>query len=399
MKAPHFVMHVRQQLESILGREALETRGLLITTTLDLQWQEKAEALVQLNENNLTYNRANSLGLIAMEPSTGEVLVMVGNKDYFAESDASHFNMTTALRQPGSAFKPLVYAALLEQGVATPATVLYDVPTNFGTQKDPYIPQNYDGRFRGPVTLRDALAQSLNVPAVKALTMVGLEEALDTVEELGISSVSDRKRFGPSLVLGGAEVQLLELVNAYATFANDGEFVPAQTILNIETVQGRQLVWKRPFSQEVLSPETAYQISSILSDNQARAPIFGTRGPLSFSEHQVAAKTGTTQSYRDAWTVGYTPSIAVGVWVGNNDNKPLRAGSSGAMAAAPLWRGFMDEYLQDKPKQAFMRPDSMQRVRMMTLVGARVEDLAPWQLDVLPTRSLIRVADVKLATP
>lgn len=398
IEAPHFVMYVREQLEQVFGREYLETKGLNIVTTLDLDWQKQAEDVVKQNEARMAYDKANSVGLLAMEPTSGEIIAMVGNKDYFSQDDASTFNMTTALRQPGSAFKPIVYASLLEQGGVTPATILYDVPTNFGTARDPYTPHDYDNKYRGPVTVRQALAQSLNIPAVKALTMVGLDRALDMAEDLGISTVQDRSRFGPSLVLGGAEVKLVELVNAYATFANSGVFVPAQSILNITTYNGRVLTWHHGAAQEVLNAETAYQISSILSDNNARAPIFGVRSPLAFTDHQVAAKTGTTQSYRDAWTVGYTPSIALGVWVGNSDNKPLRAGSSGAMAAAPIWRGFMDAYLKDQPRQVFNRPDGLQRVRLVTAIGEREEDVAPWQIEGMP-KKFYRVLGVKLATP
>jgi membrane carboxypeptidase/penicillin-binding protein len=272
---------------------------------------------------------------------------------------------------------------LLDQKIVTPATILMDVPTNFGTLKDPYIPQDYDGRFRGPVTMRSALAQSLNIPAVQALTMVGLENVIDTAEDLGLSTLGERERFGPSIVLGGAEVKLVELVSAYSVFANHGASVMPQTILEITAEDGRVYEWHTPLSRQVLRPETSYQISSILSDNDARAPIFGTRGPLSFADRPVAAKTGTTQAYRDAWTVGYTPSIAVGVWVGNDNNQPLRSGAAGAMAAAPLWRSFMDAYLKDTPVETFEVPRFVELVNVPTILGVKREYVAPWQIDAI----------------
>jgi penicillin-binding protein 1C len=382
IKAPHFVMEVRNQLEEALGKEVLETEGLQIRTTLDWTWQETAERLTQEQGKALDANRANSAGLLAMDPRSGEIIAMVGNRSYF-EGSAGNFNMTTALRQPGSAFKPLVYAALLDQKIVTPATILMDVPTNFGTLKDPYIPQDYDGRFRGPVTMRSALAQSLNIPAVQALTMVGLENVIDTAEDLGLSTLGERERFGPSIVLGGAEVKLVELVSAYSVFANHGASVMPQTILEITAEDGRVYEWHTPLSRQVLRPETSYQISSILSDNDARAPIFGTRGPLSFADRPVAAKTGTTQAYRDAWTVGYTPSIAVGVWVGNDNNQPLRSGAAGAMAAAPLWRSFMDAYLKDTPVETFEVPRFVELVNVPTILGVKREYVAPWQIDAI----------------
>lgn len=381
IKAPHFVMDVRRQLEDAIGKEALETEGLQIRTTLDLHWQETAERLFAEQGKALDANRANSAGLVAMDPRSGEIIAMVGNRNYF-EGAAGNFNMTTALRQPGSAFKPLVYAALLDQKTVTPATVLMDAPTNFGTAKDPYTPQDYDGRFRGPVTMRSALAQSLNIPAVQALTMVGLENVIDTAEELGLSTLGDRSRFGPSIVLGGAEVKLLELVGAYAVFANQGVSVESQSILEITAEDGRVIEWRTPLPHQVLRPETSYQISSMLSDNDARAPIFGVRGPLSFFDRPVAAKTGTTQAYRDAWTVGYTPSIAVGVWVGNDNNLPLRSGAAGAMAAAPLWRSFMDAYLKDTPVEPFEIPRFVELVNVPTILGVKREYVAPWQIDM-----------------
>lgn len=379
IRAPHFVMDVRAQLESLVGRQTLEQEGLEIYTTLDLDVQKMAEAAVESKADSLRYNRADNVSVVVLDPKKGEVLAMVGNKDYFDTEHAGNFNMATALRQPGSSFKPIAYATLLDTKSVTPATVLYDTQENFGTREEPYIPRNYDGRFRGPVTLRDALAQSLNVPAVRALMIAGLDTVIDQAEDMGISTLGQRNRFGPSLVLGGGEVKLVELAGAYGAFANGGKYIEPQSILEVRL---ENAVFWRPdhdYGKLVLHPETAYQISSILSDPYARAPIFGLGGSLAFKDRPVAVKTGTTQAYRDAWTVGYTPSYVVGVWVGNEDNTPLRAGGSGAMAAAPIWRATMDALLADRPAEEFSVTDQLQLVYIPTVVGVRKEFVAPWQ--------------------
>jgi penicillin-binding protein 1C len=383
IKAPHFVMHLREELIEVLGEERVEQGGLVVRTTLDLSLQEKAELAVSSGATLREKYRADSTGLLAMNPQNGEVLAMVGNIDYFNLEEAGNVNTTTALRQPGSAFKPLVYSALLDKEQYTPASVLYDEKKDFSLGDEPYIPQNYDLKYRGPVRMRDALAQSLNVPAVQALMAVSIDSALDFAEDLGISSLDDRKRFGPSLVLGGAEVTLVDLVNAYATFANEGAYLPAQTVLEIHTIEGEMIDWRTALPRQVMHAETAYQMSSMLSDNKARTPVFGSKSSLSFTEsgHQVAAKTGTTQAYRDAWTVGYTPEIAVGVWVGNHQNEPMRYGAAGALAAAPVWRSFMDSFLEDRAVIAFEQPDYLELQKVYTVLGPKEELVAPWQID------------------
>lgn len=394
IKAPHFVMDVRAELEQALGQGVLETEGLSVYTTLDWQVQQMAEKAVQEKDWSLRYNRANNVSVVVLDPRTGEWLAMVGNRDYFDSEHAGNFNMATALRQPGSTFKPIAYATLLDTQAVTPATVLYDVRHNFGTKAEPYIPNNYDGRFRGAVTVRDALAQSLNVPSVHVLTMAGLDTVIGQAEDMGISTLGERSRFGPSLVLGGAEVKLVDLVGAYGAFANGGEYVQPHGILQVR--RGEEVIWESgPWhGKYVLHPETAYQITSILSDRYARSPIFGLGGSLAFKDRQVAVKTGTTQGYRDAWTVGYTPSVVVGVWVGNEDNTPLRTGSSGAMAAAPIWRATIDAYLADSEPEPFHRPEQLQLASIPTVVGVRKEYVAPWQY-VAPKRILVKTAAAK----
>lgn len=389
--APHFVMEVRQQLEQTIGKQALEEEGLSIMTTLDVEVQAQAEQAVASKAQGLKYNRADNVGAVVLDPKTGDVLAMVGNVDYFDQAHAGNFNMTMALRQPGSTFKPLAYATLLDQKAITPATILFDTQENFGDARDPYIPRNYDGKFRGPVTVRDALAQSLNVPAVRALLIAGIDPVIDLAQDMGISSLEERERFGPSLVLGGAEVRLVELAGAYGVFANNGEFVEPHFVSAV--LQGDRMYWapEEPDRHQVIRSETAFQISSILSDRWARAPIFGPGGSLYFGERPVAVKTGTTQGYRDAWTIGFTPSVVVGVWVGNEDNHPLREGGSGAMAAAPIWRAIMESYLADTEIESFYRPEAMQLVRVQTMVGVRNEYVAPWQWPSHNTSSVRRL--------
>lgn len=392
--APHFVMEVRHQLEQTIGKQALETEGLSVITTLDASVQAKAEAAVESKIAIMNYNKADNVGAVVLDPRSGEVLAMVGNRDYFDEDHAGNFNMAMALRQPGSTFKPLAYATLLDDKAITPATVLYDTQQNFGTKSEPYIPRNYDGKFRGPVTVRDALAQSLNIPAVRALLLAGIDPVIDTAEDMGISTLQDRERFGPSLVLGGAEVRLLELAAAYGVFANAGSYVTPHTILTVNQDGHRYWTPDEATTELAIKPETAYQISSILSDRWARSPIFGPGGSLYFADRQVAVKTGTTQGYRDAWTVGYTPSVVVGVWVGNADNRPLREGGSGAMAAAPVWRAIMDGYLADSEAELFVVPQDLKLVYIPTVVGVRKEYVAPWQWPKSGT-FLVKTASIK----
>lgn len=381
IRAPHFVLNIKSELEQILGKERLEQGGLMITTTLDIGLQEAGEEILLDYQDLRDKYNADSSGILALDPRSGEILAMVGNVDYFNEKDAGNVNMTIANRQPGSAFKPLVYAALLDQKSYTPASILWDKPTNFSLGREPYIPKNYDLKYRGPVHMRDALAQSLNVPAVQALMEVGIDKALDFAEDLGITTLDERERFGPSLVLGGAEVTLLDLVSAYGTFANSGAQLPPKSILRIETIDGEEIYWRQSAPKQIMHQETAYQITSMLSDNKARTPVFGPNSSLAFDEHQVAAKTGTTQAYRDAWTVGYTPTIAVGVWVGNHDNHAMKYGAAGALAASPVWRAFMDEYLSGRPTVDFALPDKLEKQKVYTVLGPVEEYVASWQID------------------
>jgi len=356
LRAPHFVMYVRELLIEKYGEDAVERGGLIVTTTLDSALQEKAEEMVARRgaENEKKFNASNA-GLVAIDPKTGRILAMVGSRDYFDIKHEGNFNVTLARRQPGSAFKPLVYAAAFKKGY-TPETVLFDLETNFGVQgAKAYIPQNYDEKFRGPVTMRQALAQSLNVPSVKVLYLTGIDNALGTARDFGISTLGDKSRYGLSLVLGGGEVMPLELTAAYGVFANQGIKASSHAIIEVKNASGNILEQEKMETERVIDAEIANLINSVLSDNEARTATFGPRSPLYIEGYDVAVKTGTTNDYRDVWTVGYSPAIVVGVWGGNNDNSSMTKNVAGFIIA-PLWREFMDAVLPTLEKESFVPP-------------------------------------------
>lgn len=369
IRAPHFVMYVRERLAEMYGEEALTEGGLRVITTLDVDLEEIAEQTVaEFGEQNEKQFNATNAALIAIDPKHGEILAMVGSRDYFNAEREGNFNVALAKRQPGSAFKPFVYAAAFESGY-TPETVLFDVPTQFSTRCDPdgnplvagadrsvcYMPENYDQKFRGPITLRNALAQSINIPAVKLLYLVGVDKALEFAERFGITTLNKNADYGLTLVLGGGEVTLLELTGAYAVFANDGKRVPPTAILRVENSRGDVLFEHTTEERQVVDPEIARKISDILSDNDARAPAFGTQSYLHFPERDVAAKTGTTNDYRDAWIVGYTPALVVGAWAGNNNNTPMEKKVAGFIVA-PMWNAFFTKAFAFIPDEQFISP-------------------------------------------
>lgn len=357
IKAPHFVMYVRDELVKKYGEETVEKGGLKVITTLDWDLQEKAEKIVSdyAKENEKKFNAKNA-GLVAINPKTGQILAMVGSRDYFDIKNEGNFNVATAKRQPGSSFKPFVYAAAFKKGY-TPDTVLFDLETNFAVPgANPYIPQNYDNKFRGPINLRNALAQSINVPAVKVLYLSGIDEALKTARDFGITTLTTPERYGLSLVLGGGEVKLLEMTNAYGVFANNGIKNEPNGILEVQEKNGNVLYKFQKNETEIIDKNIAKEINNILKDNKARAPIFGEASLLYFPGIEVAVKTGTTNNYRDAWVLGYTPNIAVGVWVGNNDNTPMEKKVAGFIAA-PMWHTVFLEALKKFPAKNFEKPD------------------------------------------
>ena len=368
IKAPHFVFFIKDYLEQKYGNEMVEKGGLKIITTLNYELQEKGEQIVKEGalQNEKNWEGKNA-ALVAIDPKTGEILTMIGSRDYFDKELEGNFNVATASRQPGSSFKPFIYATAFNKGF-TPDTVLFDLPTEFQStcdaqgkalpkrnQKDCYMPDNYDGKFRGPMSLRDALAQSINLIAVKLFYLAGLADSLKTAEELGISTLSDINRYGLTLVIGGGEVSLLDMTSAYGVFANDGIRNSYSGVLKVEDLNGKILEEFNPVSREVLLKNTALTISNILSDEKARIPTFGTHSALFIPGRDVAVKTGTTNNNRDAWTIGYTPSIAVGVWAGNNDNTPMKKG--GVSVAGPIWNKFINEVLKTLPDEKFEKPN------------------------------------------
>ncbi len=358
--APHFVMYVKDQLEASYGEKTVDTGGLKVITTLDLNKQELAEKAIREGaEKIFAEAEANNASLVAMDPRSGQILAMVGSRDFFDKSINGEFNVAVQGlgRQPGSSFKPIVYAAAFEKGY-TPDTVLFDVETQFSTGLEPYAPKNYDLKEHGLVTMRKALQGSLNIPAVKTLYLVGEKNAIAFAERLGYTTLS-KGDFGLSLVLGGGEVHLLEHVAAYGVLANQGIKMDTVSILRVEDAKGNTLEeHKTEPGDRVLTPDVAALISSVLNDDGARAYAFGSLGILTLKDRPVAAKTGTTNNYADAWTVGYTPSLAAGVWVGNSEGatKPMKRGFGGNKLAGTIWNQFMRETLEGTPIEEFPAP-------------------------------------------
>lgn len=383
INAPHFVMYVKQYLENKYGDEFLKERGLKVYTTLDFDLQNYVEEVIKnADKNNINFN-AHNAALVAIDPKNGQILALVGSKDYFGKSypdgcdkednryclfDPIFDVATMGLRQPGSSFKPFVYAAAFKKGY-TPDTILWDVKTEFNQNCNPdasqekdqygldcYHPQNYDGEYRGKVSLRSALAQSLNVPSVKLLYLAGLSDNLNTSWDLGITTLNEPDRYGLSLVLGGGEVTLLEMTSAYGVFAVEGFKTAPVSILKIEDRNGNIVEENKKEPTKVLDTQIARQINDILSDNNARAPMFGPNSNLYLNGYQVAAKTGTTQYYNDAWTIGYSPFVVVGVWVGNNDNSSTNK-QTGSGLAASIWKKVMQKLLESREPESFNKPD------------------------------------------
>jgi len=353
IKAPHFVMYVKEYLESKYGANYIETSGLKVYTTLDWDLQQAAEQIISEGaQNNWKKYKAYNAALAAIDPKTGQILTMVGSRDYFDIENDGNVNVTIRDRQPGSSFKPFAYVTALEKGY-TPNTVLFDLKTEFNPScaadasqnkdqygLDCYHPGNYDDKFRGPITARLALAQSLNIPSVQMLYLAGVEDTIKKAKEMGITSLNNNY-YGLSLVLGGGEVKLLDEVAAYGVFATEGIKNEKNPILRIEDKNGNLIEEYKVAPAKILNEQAARNISAMLADNEARSPIFGAASPLYFKDRPVAVKTGTTQGYRDAWTVGYTPSLVAGVWVGNNDNTSMTREGAGMAAAAPLWNSFI----------------------------------------------------------
>jgi len=358
-KAAHFILYIENYLYQKYGSAFLKEHGLKVYTTLDLDLQQAAKRAIKEGvERNKIYGSYNA-SLVAINPNNGEILAMVGSKDYFGDTYPE--DCTSGLnckfepkvnvatygqgQQPGSAFKPFVYATAFKKGY-TPDSIFIDEKTNFGKWGDKdYVPENYDGLYRGAVTIRQSLAQSLNIPSIKVLLAAGIQDSINTAHDLGITTLNEKASFyGPSLVLGAGEVKLIDMVSAYGVFANNGLKIPYTGILKIEDRDGNIIEENKKIPRRVLSEEISETINDILSDNVARTPMFGPSSRLYFPDYWVAAKTGTTDGYRDAWTIGYTRSIAVGVWTGNNDNSST-AKKPGVTMAGPIWNQFMQTAL------------------------------------------------------
>lgn len=362
--APHFVFYILNQLEAMYGASALMS-GLKVTTTLDADLQVKSESIVnQYALKNEKDFRASNASLVAIDPATGQILTMVGSRNFFDKAIDGQYNATLALRQPGSTMKPFIYSLALERGY-TRDTVIFDTPTQFSTSCKPsdnfngtppcYAPADYDNKFRGPMTFETALAQSINIPAIKTLYLVGIQNAINLAKSFGLTTLGDPNQYGLTLVLGGGEVRLLDLTGAYAAFANDGVLNTPTGILEVDDAQGNILTAFMPQPKRVLPENIARDMSAMLSDAQARLPEYPLNSPLSFPGYDVAVKTGTTDDTRDAWVLGYTPSLAIGVWTGNNDNSKMVKSIAGFIAA-PMWHEAMAYGLSKYPKTYFGEP-------------------------------------------
>ena len=353
IKAPHFVMYVKDQLVDKYGTQTVEQGGLRVYTTLDLDIQQFAQQTVASEVAKLkTQNVTNGAALVT-NPKTGEILAMVGSKDYFAKDIDGNFNVTTSLRQPGSSIKPINYALAFEKKILTPASLVLDIPTCFEVPGQPrYCPDNYDRQFHGATQVRFALGNSYNIPAVKTLALNGLDDFIATASAFGITTFKDPQKYGLSLTLGGGEVKMTDMAVAFGVFANAGQKQPLFSIQKVTDYNGKVLEEHQPAEgQRVISPQTAYLISHILLDNNARQPMFGPSSYLVVRNHpEVSVKTGTTNDRRDNWTIGYTPSYLVAVWVGNNNNSQMSSVTSGVTGASPIWNRIF-RYILEKQDQ------------------------------------------------
>lgn len=394
IKAPHFVMMVKEFLVEKYGEEILEKGGLNVITTLDWKFQKAAEQTIEdgAKRNAELYDGRNA-ALVAQDPKTGQILALVGSKDYLAEPEPigcepgktcqfeGNFNVASqALRQPGSAFKPLAYITAFQKGYS-PETVVFDLPTEFSTYGNTcpltginffdnnslcFHPENFDRQFRGPVNLRNALAQSINVPSVKVLYLAGINDSIKTAQNFGITTLTDPSRYGLSLVLGGGEVKLIDLVGAYSVFAQEGVKHRQAFILEVKNSQGKVLEKYLDQATQIIEPQYAKLINNILSDAEARSPLFQNSLNLTvFEGREAALKTGTTNDYRDAWTIGYTPSLVVGVWAGNNNNKPMQKQAGSILAAIPIWHDFMSKVLENYPVEFFNKAEQINQTKPM----------------------------------
>lgn len=415
-KAPHFVQYVQKILEDRYGLQAVEQGGLRVTTTLDLKLQEKAQAIVSEEIAKVEKLRITNGAVVVINPETGEILAMVGSKNFNDPNYDGQVNVATSLRQPGSAFKPFTYVTAFKKGY-TASTLLMDVPTTFpgGVNLPDYNPVNYDGEYRGPLQVRYTLANSINIAAVKMLAKVGIKDVLETAYSMGVKTLEPTqetlKRVGLSLTLGGGEVRLLDLTNAYSPFVNKGYRVEPIAILKVEDLNGRVLEETKPkLGKRVLTEEQAFLVANIISDNSARQTVFGLNSLLNIPGRTVAVKTGTTNDKRDNWTIGGNSQGLVGVWVGNNDNSSMLNVASGISGASPIWRRVLLEVLADKPNVSFEIPSGIVSAAVDEVSGYKAHDGFPSRMEYFikgtepgedPVHVKLKIckADGKLATP
>ncbi len=373
IKAPHFVLYVKDLMEKKYGKKFTEEGGVKVKTTLDLGIQEFAELAVASEVAKLKFARVSNGAAVVTDPATGDILAMVGSRDYFDSSIDGNVNIALALRQPGSSIKPINYAVGLLNGYSA-ATIFVDKEICFPNQGGRgYCPKNYDGKFHGPVTMRESLASSLNIPAVKMLKLNTVETMAATAAAMGITTFTEPERYGLSLTLGGGEVTMLDMATAFGVFANKGYRVDLNPILEVKDAKGNILERgksKSPiFGKKVLPEEVTFIISDILADNQARAMAFGTNSVLNIPGQTVSVKTGTTNDYRDNWTIGYTPNYLVATWVGNNDNTPMGSVASGVTGASPIWNEIMTHLLEGKQTTAWVAPKNAVRLNVCRYSG------------------------------
>lgn len=377
IQAAHFVMYVRQLLAERYGDRMLTQGGLVVRTSLDLNIQTSAEQAVNQELERLKRMRVSNGAALVTNPNTGEILAMVGSRDYFDFAHDGQVNVTLRPRQPGSSIKPLTYATAMELGLITPSTLIDDNPVRFDSPGSaPYVPKNYDGKYHGRVTVRESLGSSYNIPAVKTLAQVGVNTVIDKGEKLGITTWQDRQRFGLSLTLGGGEVRMIDMAQLYSSFATYGYAVAPNPLLEVTNYKG-ELLYRNDcaldqghcFTSRQLDARVAYQITDILKDNQARTPAFGPQSVLNIPNQEVAVKTGTTNSLRDNWTIGYTSQYLVATWVGNNDNSPMSYVASGITGASPIWNTIMRSLLSETSPHRFPDPQGLKKVTICKATG------------------------------
>lgn len=359
IKAPHFVFYIKNILEEKYGYENLSKLGLTITTSLDLNTQNTAENIVEEEINKIKKLRISNGAALVLDTKNGDVLAMVGSKNYFATDIDGQFNVTTGLRQPGSSIKPINYLLALNNGYSLASTIDDTPVTYYIPGQKPYTPQDYTGKYMGRVTLKTALASSLNIPSVKLLSQNGIDNMIDLAESMGITTWKERSRYGLSIALGSAEVKMTDLGQAYSIFANSGKKVEVDPVLKIQNYLGETIYQKKVQITDAIKPEYAFLINDALSDNQARTPVFGNNSKLVIPGKTVAVKTGTTNNLKDNWCIGWTPSVLVVTWVGNNDGSPMSWVASGVTGATPVWNRIIGELLKNKDNESWAIPNGL----------------------------------------